>query len=160
MEFAPGTRPSTHSIGYTLDGVLESGILEKESQWTEAVALALEALWRSFEGKGYLGATFLKDWTPFDNYRCITGDAQIALLWFRWHELTGDRRFSHAGCAMNQALKATQNLGSYHPGIRGGIKGSHPIYGDWSPFCYLNWAAKFFIDSLLTQEKLMRKDSQ
>ncbi len=30
---------------------------------------------------------------------------------------------------------------------RGGVKGSFPVDGDYGTFEYLNWAAKFFIDS-------------
>ncbi|MBC8072612.1 MAG: hypothetical protein IAG13_30100, partial [Deltaproteobacteria bacterium] len=32
---------------------------------------------------------------------------------------------------------------------RGAIKGSHPIWGGYSPFTYPNWATKFFVDALL-----------
>jgi hypothetical protein len=33
--------------------------------------------------------------------------------------------------------------------MRGGIKGSHPIWGGYDPFRYPNWAAKFFIDAMM-----------
>ena len=35
--------------------------------------------------------------------------------------------------------------------IKGAIPGAFPIYGWYAPFCYPNWAAKFFVDSLLLE---------
>ena len=35
------------------------------------------------------------------------------------------------------------------PEIRGGIKGSFPIDGQYGQYEYLNWAAKFFADALM-----------
>jgi hypothetical protein len=32
-------------------------------------------------------------------------------------------------------------------GVNGGVKGSFPVDGAYNPYMYLNWAAKFLIDS-------------
>jgi len=50
---------------------------------------------------------------------------------------------------MNRFLMSTQNLTATNPGVHGGIKGSHPIWAEYAPFEYLNWATKFFADALL-----------
>ena len=44
---------------------------------------------------------------------------------------------------------ASQDLDTDNHDVCGGIKGSHPVWGAYSPFTYPNWAAKFFIDALL-----------
>lgn len=49
-------------------------------------------------------------------------------------------------------MKTTQNLKSLNSGIRGGIPGAFPIYGWYAPFSFPNWAAKFFVDSLMLEE--------
>jgi folate-dependent phosphoribosylglycinamide formyltransferase PurN len=41
---------------------------------------------------------------------------------------------------------------SSNPGIRGGIAGSSPVWGDYIRLAIPNWAAKFFIDALLDKE--------
>jgi hypothetical protein len=46
-------------------------------------------------------------------------------------------------------VASTQDLMADHPGVRGGIAGSYPIYGRYGRFKYPNWAAKFFADALL-----------
>jgi len=42
------------------------------------------------------------------------------------------------------------------PSIVGGIKGSHPIYGEYGKDQYLNWAAKFFADALMLEAGFAR----
>ena len=49
-----------------------------------------------------------------------------------------------------------QDINTTDPNIRGGIKGSQPIYGRYSPFSYPNWAAKFFIDAVLQIQSIER----
>jgi hypothetical protein len=46
-------------------------------------------------------------------------------------------------------VASTQDLRTSNPNIRGAIGGSYPIYGRYARLQYPNWAAKFFIDSLL-----------
>jgi hypothetical protein len=44
-----------------------------------------------------------------------------------------------------------------HPAVRGGVKGSQPFGGGYTPYTYINWGAKFLADSLMLEERLMRK---
>jgi hypothetical protein len=61
---------------------------------------------------------------------------------------------------MNSWLKSQHNTTTSNLNIRGGMKGSDPIFGDligqtgYCRMAYPNWAAKFFIDSLLIEESL------
>jgi len=63
-------------------------------------------------------------------------------------------RYRLAAQRANAYLCGTQNLLTKNPGIRGGIKGSDPIWSEYGRFTYLNWAAKFFADSLMLELNL------
>jgi hypothetical protein len=76
----------------------------------------------------------------------------MALVWFKFYELTNDSRYFQAASTANLYLKQVQSRSSRSSGIRGGLTGSYPIYGDYGHYLYLNWAAKFFSDSLMTEE--------
>ena len=39
------------------------------------------------------------------------------------------------------------------PGVKGGISGSYPIWGQYERFSYPNWAAKFYLDAAIIQMK-------
>ena len=51
-------------------------------------------------------------------------------------------------------MTATQRLDAADPGVRGGIAGSDPVWGDYLGFTYPNWAAKFTADALLADPRL------
>jgi hypothetical protein len=73
------------------------------------------------------------------------------VVWLRLFQVTRDRKYADAARRMNLLLMGAQSLASADGGIRGGIKGSHPIWGEYAPYEYLNWAAKFFADALMLQ---------
>jgi hypothetical protein len=112
---------------------------------------------RIFELRRFLAGEFDNRWKSDVSYSCLTGDAQIAGVWLRLFEAEGDVRFLNAALKLNDYVKATQRPFSLHPGIRGGIKGSHPIYGHYTRFAFPNWAAKFLADSLMLEEQVMSR---
>ena len=64
---------------------------------------------------------------------------------------------------MNAALKAldevkrAQPMHLRHPGLRGGIPGSAPIWRNYMTFSMPNWSVKFFIDALLMKKEVMSR---
>ena len=143
----------THSIAYAIRGFLESGLLLSNREYLSAAVTASAALKDVFESTGWLPASFDFDWNSNDSYSCVTGNAQISGIWLRLYAVTGDLRYKNAALTMNSSLRASQNTRTANPAIRGGMKGSEPIYGSYMPFCYLNWATKFFIDALILEER-------
>jgi hypothetical protein len=104
-----------------------------------------------------MAGEFDSSWKTTANYSCLTGDAQIAGIWLRIYQATRDTRFLNAALKLNDYVKATQSLSSTHPGIRGGVKGSQPIFGRYTPGVYVNWGAKFLADSLMLEEQVMEE---
>ena len=143
----------THSIAYAIRGFLESGLIASNKEYILAAKKASEVLLDKFESTGRLQASYNHDWRSNDEYSCVTGDAQISGIWLRLFEITGKDFYARAAFNMNAVLRATQNISSRNRGIRGGIKGSEPIYGRYMPYRYLNWATKFFVDALILEEK-------
>lgn len=155
--------PWTHGIMYAAQGLLEAGLLLEESKYVKAAEKAADALLKVYsvrgfksvyeQEKGFLPAKFDSNWRSRDRFACLTGNAQISLVWSKLYCVTGDVRYLNGALKINQDLKSLQNLTSSNAGIRGGIKGSHPIYGSYCAFRYPSWAAKFFIDALIAAEK-------
>lgn len=158
MALEPGDSPLTHTIAYTLRGLLESLThLEAETaaRAKAAVTTAATALAGRIRPAGgrpaTLPATFGPGWVPVARYSCLTGEAQLVGVWTRLHRLTGDPRFRRAARRLLLGVKAAQVLATRHPGIHGGLAGSRPLGGGYVPFAYPNWAAKFLADALLEQ---------
>lgn len=146
--------PLTHTIGYTLQGVLEVGILAGRADFIDAVRRTLDAMLPSISNKGYLPGRFYADWEPAGFSSCLTGSAQIAIVCYRLFEQTADPEYrSHADKLVNY-LKALQLSQSDDAGVVGAIAGSFPPFGGYMRASYPNWATKYFIDALLLQHRL------
>lgn len=152
--FRPDEDPLTHTIVYTIEGLLESGKLLSDHQFIEAASLASTAMLERQKQDGYLRARYGQGWQPTVNWSCLTGNAQMAMVWLQLFEITGDNSYVQAAIQANRFIKQTQCRNSRLDGVRGGISGSYPIYGEYEPYRHLNWAAKFFVDSLLLEESI------
>ena len=150
--FRPEALPVTHTLAYTIEGLLESGILLKEDRYVVAAKKTANVLLKLQKPNGFLSGEFDARWKP-SWWSCLTGNVQMALVWFRLFDLTGDDKYRRGALAAVEFVKQKQNLTSSNPGIRGGIPGSAPIWGPYERFKYPNWAVKFFIDALLVKRR-------
>ena len=146
--------PLLHTIAYTMEGLLEAGVRLKEPRYVAAAQRPADALLDHQRSDGSLAGRFDARWRPASRWSCLTGDAQTAIVWLRLLEVTGDSRYREPARRLIRFLKTTQDLRNADLGIRGGIKGSHPVWGDYGAYEYLNWAAKFFADALMLEARL------
>ncbi len=161
----PGIYPNTHFISYTCEGLIQSYKILKEHKYFEAALRTAEKLMKIFENRKMLYAFWDENWrnrgkflkNTKGRYVCITGNIQIAIVWMLLFEETGDYRFLNAAFKMIDFIKTLHNINTSKDGIRGGIKGSFPIYGSYSTMSYPNWAAKYFADALMLKISLMKK---
>lgn len=141
----------THTIAYTLWGVLVSGILLGRDEAVAAARRSALGIADVVAARGWLPGMLGAGWTKRSGYACLTGNAQMALVWLRLHELEPDPRLTAAADRVLDLVGAAQQLRSASSGIRGGIPGSDPVWGDYIQFGLPNWAAKFFIDALIAR---------
>ena len=140
--------PLTHALCYTMRGLLESGvILNNETYINAAKKAADELLLIQREDGGFYGR-YNSKWEPTVDWDCLTGTAQAAIIWERLYELTGNSTYHEASKSALLYLIKTQDVRNADQGIQGGIYGSNPVDGDYSPYTILSWSTKFFIDAL------------
>lgn len=144
--------PLLHTIAYSVNGILEAGICLKNQKYIAAAKMAADALLRKQRNDGSLAGSFDKDWKSSVSWTCLTGNSQTSIIWLRLYHLNKEKTYFDAAKKINSYMKSTQDIKSLNKGINGGIKGAFPIYGWYAPFCYPNWAAKFFIDSLMLED--------
>lgn len=145
--------PLTHTIGYTLQGVLEVGVLAGRVDFIDAVRVTADALLPRISDAGYLPGCFYSDWEPAVFSSCLTGSAQIAIVCYRLTEQTGEPKYrAHADKLVNY-LKSLQVTRSKDAAVVGAIAGSFPLFGGYMRAGYPNWATKYFLDALLLQAR-------
>ena len=141
-------RPLLHTIAYAVEGILGCGLLLQREEYIAAALRTSVAIASRQRPDGGLSGRFARDWTPQVSWDCLTGDAQIATVWWQLGAATGRPELQDRARRMCHFLMRTQNRSAKDPGLKGGIKGSLPIDGGYGTYEVLNWPTKFFIDAL------------
>jgi hypothetical protein len=142
--------PFTHTLIYTAEGLFESGALLNDERYIAAAARTADALLARLHDNGSLSSTYGSGWQATSRSSCLTGNCQASRLWLRLFTLRGKPAYAQGAKRAIMFVGRTQKLKAGNPGVRGGIAGSAPIYGRYERFTYPNWAAKFYVDALLT----------
>jgi hypothetical protein len=146
--FRVGSLPFTHSIAYTMEGLLEAGVRLRAPRYLDAAKRAADAALSYLRPDGFLPSRISVDGRARSTTCCLTGNCQLAVVWARLAELEGEERYRAAASRALDYVMTTQDLVSSNGGVRGGIAGSHPVWGRYAPMTFPNWAAKFFVDAM------------
>jgi len=148
-------RATTHTIAYTIFGVLYMSQLLGRTDGIEAARSAALAALRCAESEGRVPGAMDSSWRSAAGYTCLTGNAQLASIWFRLFGIDDDLCYvSAANSALEEVMRA-QIMHLKDSGLHGGIAGSAPIWGNYLHFALPNWAVKFFIDALLMKKQVI-----
>ncbi len=148
--------PLTHTIGYVLRGVIEAYRFTRENEYLKASVLTADALVDALGSNGDLPGRLDANWKGTVDWTCLTGNVQIAACWFMLYEITGESRYRDSAIRANRFVRRTVRVDGPDE-QRGAVKGSFPVFGDYCPYEYPNWAAKFLIDSLMLEKSLSQE---
>ena len=87
----------THSIAYAIGGILSTAETLGRSDGITAAAAAAERLARRLELSRFLPGLIGGDWRGRSRYACLTGNCQMALIWFRLHGLIAQSAAGQCG---------------------------------------------------------------
>jgi hypothetical protein len=147
-------RSVTHTMAYTIWGVLDLGLRLGRPEAVQAASRSAARVAAVVQRDGRLAGMVDATWAGLSDWDCLTGSSQMALVWFRlagMGEAAGDL---DAARLVLDRVRAAQDLGSRDPGVRGGIAGSDPVWGEYLRFVLPNWAAKFTIDAFLEEARV------
>ncbi len=147
----------THTIAYTIWGVLYCGQILERQDLTQAATQAAAGVARRMELSGHLPGALDWRWRRKSSFTCLTGNAQMALIWMQLFKLNQDPSWLNPAFKAIDEVKAVQPMANKNSGIRGGIPGSYPLWGDYIYGAIPNWAAKFFIDALITKREVLNE---
>jgi glycosyltransferase involved in cell wall biosynthesis len=140
--------PTTHTIGYVIEGLVTCGTLLGEPRYVDAADRAAEVLLAKYETGRALPGRFAAEWRPHGRWRCLTGDAQIAISWCLLAVRNNDQRYRRAAASVANDIRQTVRVIPEWPDISGGVQGSSPPWGEYDQFAYPTHAAKFTLDLL------------
>jgi hypothetical protein len=82
----------------------------------------------------------------------------MALTWLRLSGHRHSAELRHAAWRALDLVACAQPMSNGDRNIRGGIPGSHPIWGGYLRYALPNWGAKFFVDGLLEKQRTRERD--
>jgi hypothetical protein len=147
-------RPLAHTIGYVLRGVIEGYRFNRDAAFLDAAIRAANGALSALSTTGMLPGRLTSDWSPAAKWSCLTGSAQIAHCWLLLFQITGEQKFLDAARKTNAYVRARVRVDGPRE-MRGGVKGSYPVDGEYGQFEYLSWACKFFIDANILEQEIV-----
>lgn len=146
--------PVTHAIGYTIDGLLETGDLVGRNDFVAAAIRAAEGVMGAISPSGRLPGRLDERWRPRARWVCLTGSAQVGIVLLKLHERTGEPHYLDAARRLADFLVYAQRLNAVGTTRSGALPGSYPVWGTYAPFKYPCWATKYLVDLLVLLEQL------
>ncbi len=146
--------PYTHTLAYTTEGLLECGVLLDDSRLISAARKTADSMMHIQRSDGSLAGIYGKDWSHPSSWSCLTGNCQMARIWLRFYQFTGEAAYLDAGKKAILFVASIQDIKTKNANLYGGIPGSQPLWGAYERFKLPNWAAKFFIDAILQLEEI------
>jgi rhamnogalacturonyl hydrolase YesR len=151
--FSPDEVPYLHTIAYTVRGLLEGGLWLDDDVFVSAAKATADRLITCRQQEGALYGAYDRLWNPLDFY-CLTGNAQMVLIWLRLYERFGDKQYLDIATSELEFLKA-HHLTDGPLDLKGGLKGSYPVWGPYLRLRYPNWATKFFCDAIMVKTQVV-----
>ncbi|MFZ5759504.1 MAG: pectate lyase [Thermodesulfobacteriota bacterium] len=147
--------PYTHTIAYTIRGLLETGIILNRTDFIEAARKSANQAIKLITSQGFLWGKYDRNWERKANFSCLTGNAQFSIIFLRLFQLNKEAMYLEGAKNLNSYLRSRQIVGEdVSKNIAGAIAGSWPIWGEYERFSLPNWATKFFIDALMLEKSV------
>jgi hypothetical protein len=152
--------PLTHTLGYSIQGFIETGRLTGDNDLVDRGQQLLGAATQVIDpSTGFMPGRVRPGWTGGSRWVCLTGSAQFAYSLLRLVLMRRGRPedVDLAGRMVNYVV-STQVPEAYgRPELACGLRGSYPFSPQgYEPVAMPNWAAKFLMDAELLLHGLGR----
>ena len=151
--------PLTHALGYTIQGLLETGLLSQNQRLIELAIKLLKASLNIIDSnQGFLPGRVNKGWKGGATWACLTGSSQFACAMLSLDLSGHSAEFLPIAEKMVDFVIATQfSYKALNLPIAYGVRGSYPFHlGGYCRATYVNWAAKFHLDALHMLHRLKK----
>jgi len=145
-----GDKAFTHTLAYTVRGLMESAILLDDSDLLQLFRNQIDAQISSLKKHQLrFAGCYMPSWEGDFSFRCLTGEWQWVIIFLKASQLFKEQKYFSLAEELIHRLDSTHFL---YP--KGAVLGSKPLWGAYMPWKAPNWAAKFALDALLLYKKL------
>ncbi|HQX43118.1 MAG: hypothetical protein KA251_00095 [Saprospiraceae bacterium] len=152
--FNPSKPGLSHTIAYTIEGFIESGVVLNRQEMINYCLNSLEVLCKVIKKDGRLAAKYNTRWQACSFSKCVTGQAQIISLLAKAFQISPNSIYKSTALTLMEEMINWQ-IKLINKSHNGAFPASMPIYGAYFPFRYVNWTNKFFLDACYQIKKVM-----
>jgi uncharacterized protein YyaL (SSP411 family) len=149
------SRPLLHTIAYSMQGLVGIGRLTARETFIDAAHRTLRSLESRMRDDGFLAGRHDREFRDAVSWCCLTGSAQTSIVASDLEALGRSRSGRESVRRINDYLCRRHDVTNPDPALRGSVCGSWPVWGEYGQYKALNWAAKFFVDALLREERML-----
>ena len=153
--FKTGKSPFTHTIAYTIRGLYEGGVLLSDDDIILAAYKSACSMLDYVGPKGFIPGQISLSGKASNEYSCLTGNCQMMIIWYKMAKRFNDTVMQQTSDLALDYVLTVHDITTKNNNVRGAVKGSHPIWGDYTPLAYPNWATKFLIEALMTKAQMV-----
>lgn len=146
--------PLLHTIAYSAQGLQGIALLTDRDDIHAAAARTADSLIALMDAEGFIPGRFDENFRGAVEWCCLTGSAQMSIVWAKLFERTGQEKYREGCRRVNRYLMAHHDVTHRDPSIRGGVPGSWPPSGAYGRHTILNWATNFFAEALLAERRI------
>ena len=144
-------KPILHTIAYTIDGILDCGLILNRQDYIAAAELPANKLLDYFIKHKTLPGRWDSSWNGTEAL-ITTGCAQMAIIWNKLYKHTKEQKYQDGFVNMNGLLASIHQRHIFETkNTKGAIFGSFPFWGRYEKFSCPNWASKYLADSLILE---------
>jgi len=143
-----------HRIAYTLRGMVEAAICFGDDRYFNLVKKGIDFLLK-IDKKGFRYPNLIPSYVSregkFRNEICPTGLSQLAIVIAKLPDVHLKEEYRMLFTHIVDESKCFQTHGFKNALMNGVLPGSYPLEGKYKSYDLLEWATKFFTDSVLIQ---------
>ena len=102
--FKPNSYAFLHTIAYTIRGFLECSLILNDDEMYNIAYNLSEKLSKKYELKKRLGGAYYENFKEISSYRCLTGEAQLVIIFNKLARISNDFRFLNTGLKMLDSI--------------------------------------------------------
>lgn len=146
--------PLLHTLAYSMQGLIGIGKITGGDHLIAGASLLADAQLGVMRTDGFIPGRQRDDFSAAANWCCLTGSAQMSIVWSELYLLTHEEKYRTATRQVNRYLMARHDIRNSDRRLRGGVPGSWPVWGDYGRLWILNWATKFLVDALSLEQEI------
>lgn len=143
--------PFTHTIAYTLRGILEVGLILNKDDLINITKFSIDKIKSHISQNGFLPGSFKNGWIADNSYTCLTGNCQVSIILKKLYNLFNEESYKTLSINLNNFVSSTIVIKEFDNMKIFMIPGSYPVWGKYLKYFSPNWAVKFYVDAILEE---------